>query len=256
MPLTVLVVCASDAEAAAVAARLHKARRRHFGLFHGYEGQLGSGRVLVAVSGPGEDPCYAAVRQMVHLYSPAVAFNFGVAATVSELLHRGDVVLARTVRRTWCPPAIVDEMLSDDAVAFRSDAVRERILPAPRLDTDTHSLDTAVSALTPHMPPRTVQWEPQPVAMGCMEQPLARWRGREYVRARFEVECVDTDSYGFTRAATDSTTPYVIIKVVGDDCSDDALETCGRRAGILPIGAKAVETVLMAMIASQRAPVT
>lgn len=238
-----VIVCAHTREAAAIAGRMRRAQRTHYGVFHGYMGNLGGVAAAVAVSGEGEYPAYAAVRQMAFLFGPKWLANFGVAGAVREDLHAGDITALSHSRRCYCPIALADNMFDDDSLVFPDDEAREYVLGAPTLDADAALLQTALDALN-GSPPRGALQESIPALLaGSVPRPLAVWRGREFVRARYGADVVDMESYGFLSAAIDTGIPGFALKVISDACSADPRADFERNAKrILKRGAEALET--------------
>ncbi|MEI7633153.1 MAG: hypothetical protein WCK47_02605 [bacterium] len=241
----ICIICSHPREAAAVAARMNDARKRHFGLYCGYEGSFAGRAAVAGIAGEGENPAYVAVRQLTQLFHPDVLFNFGIAGAVSERMHVGDVVLVRESIRCMLPAVVADNTFTDDNLVFPDDETREHILRSPSAVSDAIMLQSALCSLnshkTPHMRQRTVC----SVRIGCSPAPMEGSRMREFARKRFQVEAADMESYGFLSAAQDVNLPALCLKIISDACGSDARTEFERHARcLLSVGSECLEIVV------------
>ena len=238
------IICSSHAEASAVSARMTGGRAAHLGLFPGTIGLFSGIPAALIVSGGDEMQMHAAMLQASFLFDLKYALNFGTAVALREDLKAGDLAIIRECVRSYCPPALADNMLDDDSLIFPSDAIRDAILSAPSLQSSASMLNPAFKALNGHQQPHTlVQREILQVRLGSSDKPLCAHLGREYVRKRFGVDAQDSGSYGFFRAAQECGCPALSLKVITSSCGNDQGVDATK---VLKTGAECLEVAINA----------
>lgn len=226
----IAIICATEAHLSAVLRSVQNTRREHFGLFAGATGAIDGVPVAIAVSGIGEGPAYAAARQMAYLFKPKVLMGLGNATAVCENLQMGDLVLASSSQRCYAPVVVTDEMFDSDELLFSSEEMKMRVLGAPVVSADSRLTQLAVEALTNAPPARSRQRVFRMVTAGCMENVVPAWRGAEFLRTRWCVDVVDTESYGFLSAASDCGVPSVCLRTaVAAPCGPRAMSSGEQR---------------------------
>lgn len=228
MRADVICVCSVPGEAASLVSAMHGAKKVDFGLFRGFSGGFGSRRVAVVIAGAQEASVYAATRQVAYLLSPRWGLYFGLAGAVCELLKTGDFVLMSEVRRYYCPPALADNLFSDDSLLFSSEDARREVMEAVTVESDPGLLHQALDAVGTLRPAGCIQPGVRAVRGASSDEELHGWRAREFVRGKYRVDVVDSGSYGFLCAAADAGLPGIGMASIGDECGEVGRRPAGK----------------------------
>lgn len=247
----VAIVCALESEAAAIARNLRRGRKLHYGMFSGYVGELGGRTSAIIMSGAGERLAYVAARQIAWLAKPSLLVHFSYGTAVSERLRAGDVVLVRDVRRCFCPVVITDQMFRDDEIVWPGDEVRQHVLGGELYRLNEEFLESARTAIEAQFPRGLMQRRICVVSCGSMERAVAKSRGAEWVRGRFEIDVVDSGSYGFLDACRAiGAARTLALRMVCSDCTGENLR--GRE--LRKAGDAAADAVELAVAAASASP--
>jgi adenosylhomocysteine nucleosidase len=220
--IDILILCALRPEASAISSRMVGARCLDFESFAGHLGKFSGKTALLVRAGPGGEKSADGLQAALKEYHPRLIVNFGTAGAIADDLQPGDCVVSR--ESLAYDPAILGAADNANGASFED-------APAIALN---ENLAGQLSKMA----------EYRLATFGSADYSVADNEARSTLRALFDLDVVDWETYSVLHAAKQAKVPAFSFRAVTDLAGPNAeqefrdnhrriVEDAGKRLGDL-----------------------